>query len=121
MLALAFSGWASWAANQSTVPPVAAAAAVECKTELELKTEPCRLAALELRVTASEQLALAHREQTALVLQAIVGVIVQGAARGNQAQRDAMAAAAQRRFKRALVQGSTFEQALKEAIGGGDD
>lgn len=121
LLTLAFSGWVSWAASNHPAALELAAAPTECKTELELKTEPCRLVALELRVTAAEQSALMYREQTAMVLQAMVGLMVQGATRGNQSQRDAAAAAAQRRFKRALVQGSTLEQALKEAIGGRDD
>lgn len=120
-VAIAVSGWATWAANHGAPPvPAPPPAAGTCATAVEQNTVECRMRALEPRVTAIEQSALACREQSALALQEIVGVIVGGGARGNEKQREAMAAAAQRRFKRALLQGSTFEQALKEALGGDD-
>ena len=117
-LALACSGWATWAAERSSsaAPPAPA----ECNTAAELATEHCRLLELERGQLELERDTLACREQSALALQSIVGVIVQGGARGNATQREAAAAAAQRRFKRALLQGSTFEQAVKEALGGAD-
>jgi uncharacterized protein YgbK (DUF1537 family) len=120
ILVVGASGWATWAVHEietsaGAAPPSSAPSSADAPPP----PAAVAIAALSQRLTTTEQAALTCKEQSALALQEMVGLSVTQSARGNAMQRAAAAAAAKRRFKRALVDGSTFEQAIAEAVGGG--